>query len=171
MPATLVGDWPARAGNEGRSFPTFARLLAQRGTAAADSDLSWTVDFAARRAAARDAMAPHLAAAARLRAQAVALKEQLAAFRKARADDSAAVPVRDALAVCDRALREAQARASAIDAATSDLKAVNAHARVERDDRTPAQVLAAIQGHGVAVDAALTRLQALLAAGSAPLPL
>lgn len=82
------------------------------------------------------------------------------------------VPLRpslETLAACDRALRDAQARAAAIDAATFDLKAVNAHARVERDERTPTQVLAAIAGHGVAVDAALARLQALLATDDAPL--
>ena len=151
--------------------PSFARLLAQRGTAAADSDFSWTVDFAARRAAAREAMAPYLTEAARLQAQAVTLKDQLVALRKARADDATAVPVREALARCDRALREAQARASAIDAATFDLKAINAQAWVERDERTPVQVLAAIQAHGAAVDAALTRLQALLATDGVPLPL
>jgi hypothetical protein len=78
-------------------------------------------------------------------------------------------PIRQSLAACDRALRDAQARAAAIDAATFDLKAVNAHARVERDERTPTQVLAAIAGHGVAVDAALARLQALLATDDAPL--
>lgn len=171
LPATLVGDWASRPGNEARQFPSFARLLALRGTAAADSDLSWTVDFAARRAAAREAMAPHLAEATRLQAQAVRLKDQLAVLRKARADDAAAAPVRQALTTCDRALREAQARAAAIDAATFDLKAVNAHARVERDERTPTQVLAAIQAHGAAVDMALARLQALLAADGAPMPL
>ncbi len=83
-------------------------------------------------------------------------------------DDAVAAPLREALAACERALREAQARASAIDAATFDLKAVNPHARVERDERTPAQVLGAIQAHGAAVESALARLQALLANGTRP---
>ncbi len=74
LPATLVGDWANQPGHAGRPFPTFARLLAQRGTAGADSALSWTVDFAARRAAAREAMAPHLAEAARLLARGVELR-------------------------------------------------------------------------------------------------
>ena len=168
LPATLVGDWANQPGHVGQPFPTFARLLAQRGTAGADSALSWTVDFAARRAAAREAMAPHLAEAARLQARGVELREQLAASRRARVDDAVAAPLREALAACERALREAQARASAIDAATFDLKAVNPHARVERDERTPAQVLGAIQAHGAAVESALARLQALLANGTRP---
>ena len=55
---------------------------------------------------------------------------------------------------------DTQSRTSRIDAATFDLKAVNPRARVERDTRTPAQILDAIAGHGRAVEAALNRLQA-----------
>ena len=63
----------------------------------------------------------------------------------------------------DKAAREAQTRAAAIDAAAFDLKAVNPNARVMQDLRTPAELLAAITAHGRDVTAALDRLRGLVA--------
>jgi len=54
LPETLVGDWRTREDSAEKAFPTFARLLAERGKPAAESEFSWTVDFAARRAKARE---------------------------------------------------------------------------------------------------------------------
>ena len=164
LPATLVGDWREQEGNSDEPFPTFARLLAQRGTPAAQSDFSWTVDFAARRAGAREEMAPRLAEVARLKAEAVTLKDKLAALKKANGDDKSLTACREQLLTTEKAARESQAAADAIDAATFDLKAVNPRARVERDTRTAGQVLDAIADHGRTVDAALGRLRQLLTA-------
>lgn len=161
LPATLVGDWPQQPENEGRHFPTFARLLAGRGTPEGESDFSWTVDFAARRAQARADMAPHLAGVERLRAQAVALKEQLTDLKKARAADQEQAAVREQLLALEKAARDAQAAADAIDAATFDLKAVNPKAKVERDTRGSAQIIESIADYGRQVDAALWRLKQL----------
>jgi len=63
----------------------------------------------------------------------------------------------------EKAARDAQTRADAIDAAVYDLKAVNPRARVVRDTRTPAEIIESIAAHGRAVDAALARLSTLLA--------
>jgi|APEBP8051072266_1049373.scaffolds.fasta_scaffold01790_3 type I restriction enzyme M protein len=165
LPATLIGDWYEQEGNTGKPFPTFARMLAQRGTKIAESDLSWSVDFVARRAKAREEMAPHLAEVERLKITAVTLKDKLAALKKANADAERLATYREQLLVAEKAARESQAVADTIDAATFDLKAVNPRARVERDTRTSSELLDAIAEQGRAADAALNRLRALLGTG------
>jgi type I restriction enzyme M protein len=163
LPASLVGDWHAQPEHADQPFPTFARMLAMPDDATAASDFCWTVDFAARRAQAREAMAPHLAEVERLKAQTLALKEELAVLKKAGADDQTLLPGREQLLAVEKAMREAQAAADLIDAATFDLKAVNPKARVVRDSRTAAEILEAIAQHGRAVDTALARLRVLQA--------
>jgi type I restriction enzyme M protein len=165
LPTSLSDAWRAQAENEGKPYPSYARLLPLRGTATAESDCSWTIDFSGRRAKARDDMAPHLAEVEKLRAEVVALKDKIAARKKLGAKDDVILPLRDAVAQAEKAARDAQAKADAIDAAVYDLKAVNPRARVVRDSRTPEEVLGAIAAHGRAVDAALTRLRALMDAG------
>ncbi len=162
LPATLVGDWQAQEGNAGKPFPTLARLLAQRGTLDANSDFSWTVDFTARRARAREDMAPHLAEVEQFRNKAVALKEEIGALKK-KGDEVKLAACREQLAATEKAGREAQNKADVIDATTFDLKAVNPRARVERDTRTPGEILDAIALHGNTVASALSRLRALVA--------
>lgn len=162
LPASLVMDWREQEGNADKPFLSFARLLPQRGTPEGESDFSWTVDFSARRAKAREDMAPHLAEAERLKNEAVALKEEMARLKKAKAPDGQITACREALDAIERAGREAQAKADAIDAATFDLKAVNPRARVERDTRTTEQILESIAHHGRTVDGALARLRQLM---------
>ena len=161
LPTTLVGEWRDQEGNADKPFPTFARLLAQRGTDGAESDFSWTVDFAGKRAKAREDMAPHLAEVERLKTEAVTLKDRLTALKKANASDDEIVQCRDQLLAVEKSVRESQAAADLIDAATFDLKAVNPRARVERDERAPIEILDAIEKHGRGVDKALARLRHL----------
>ncbi|MGH8190084.1 MAG: N-6 DNA methylase, partial [Rhodanobacteraceae bacterium] len=162
LPASLVGDWCDRDGNADRRFPTFARLLAHRGTSDADSDFSWTVDFAARRDEAREAMAPHLTEAQAQREKLVRLKEQHARLRRGGADRDALDACRQLQMRAEKAAREAQAKADVIDAACYDLKAVNPRARDERDTRTALEILESIATHGKAVEQALAKLRKLL---------
>lgn len=159
LPATLTGDWRKQEENANKPFPTFARLLAQHGTKEADSDFSWTVDFAGKRAKARDEMAPHLAEVERLKAEAVTLKEQLALLKKETGNDKALTQCRGQLLTVEKRTRESQTAADLIDAATFDLKAVNPRARTDRDERTAAEILEVIQKHGQTVNAALGRLR------------
>lgn len=159
LPTTLVGEWRDQEGNADKPFPTFARLLAQRGTSGAESDFSWTVDFADRRTKAREEMAPYLTEVERLKLESVVLKDKIAALKRASSDDDALVECRDQLLAVDKAAREAQVAADVIDAGTFDLKAVNPRARVERDVRSPGEIIAAIAEHGRTVDAALARLR------------
>lgn len=161
LPASLIGDWREQAGNADKPFPSFAHLLGNRGTAAAESDFSWTVDFAARRAKARAEMAPHQAEVEKQKVEAVALKDKLTALRKANAGEAEINACREALATAEKAAREAQAKADALDAAVYDLKAVNPRARVERDLRTPVEIIESIAAHGRTIELALTKLGAI----------
>jgi type I restriction enzyme M protein len=163
LPTTLTNVWREQEGNAGKPFPSFAQLLPHHGKPQAESDFSWTLDFAARRAKAREDMAPHLAEVEKQKAEAVNLKDRLAALKKANASDDALNACRDALAVAEKAARDAQAEADAIDAAVYDLKAVNPRARVVRDTRSPAAIIESIAAHGRTVSAALARLSGLLA--------
>ena len=62
----------------------------------------------------------------------------------------------------DKAARDLEAQAAAIDAAVFDLKAVNPNAVATVDDRTPAEIIASIDVQGRIVAQALVRLGALL---------
>ena len=162
LPATLVADWREREGNAGKPFPSFARMLPKRGQAEAETDLCWTVDFSARRARARADMAPHLADVEARKAEAVALKDEIVAMRRAGAGDMTILGRRGRLAAAEKAAREAQAKADAIDAAVFDLKAVNPRVKVETDTRSPQEIVASIAARGRQVEAALARLSELL---------
>ncbi len=162
LPAALVGDWREQPGNEGKPFLSFAKLLPQRGTARAESDFSWTVDFVARRAKAREEMKPHLDEVEKGKSETVRLKDRMTTLRKGGAIDPALAACREALVAAEKATREAQARADAIDADVYDLKAVNPRARVIRDTRSPAEIVASIETHARAVEDALSRLKGLM---------
>ncbi len=161
LPASLVGDWRELDGNLDQPFPSFARLFLHRKTAEAESDFSWTIDFAARKAKARAEMQPHLEAVETQKAAAVHAKETLMALKKANAPEAELNEWRTALTGAEKAVREAQAKADAIDAAVYDLKAVNPRARVERDTRPPDEIIESIAKYGRTVETALVKLRTL----------
>lgn len=163
LPAALVADWQADEANAGKPFPSYARQLARRGTPEAESRWSWTVDFAARRAKAREEMQPLLDGAAKLKAEVVDLKEQLKRLKKEKAADHVLEAHDARIREKDKAVRDLEAQAAAIDAAVFDLKAVNPNAVTTVDDRTPAEIIASIDAQGRIVAQALARLNALLA--------
>jgi type I restriction enzyme M protein len=137
-------------------------MLTKRETSEGESDFSWTVDFSARRAKAREAMAPHLEDVERQRTELVRLKDKLNALRKAGVKEDALTACRASIASTEKAAREAQAKAGAIDAAVYDLKAVNPRARIEHDTRTPADIIESIEGHSSTIERALLRLRKML---------
>jgi type I restriction enzyme M protein len=118
------------------------------------------VHFTARRAKAREDMAPHLAEVEKQKTESVSLKEKLAALKRAGASEKNIEACREGLAIAEKAGREAQAKADAIDAGTFDLKAVNPRARVIRDTRSPLEILTSIEQHGQKVQTALASLRA-----------
>ena len=167
LPAALTEDWMEDEGNEGGLFPSYARLLPARGTPAAESRYSWTIDFAARRKQARENMKPHIAEAECARAEVVALKEKLKALKTlkpAGSQDEQVEALETEIWEREKAAHEAEAAADAIDMAVFDLKAVNPNAVLKIDTRTSAEVIQSIEDHGKAVAKALEMLKTLLQA-------
>lgn len=142
-------------------FTQFFELLDKRGTPEAETEHSWTVDFAERRRLATEEAAPHRRLADAQRERAASLREQAKALRKDKKMDlaEALLPEIDA---AEKQAREATGKAQAIEDAVYDLKAVNPREKKVTDNRTPAQLLEAIAEKGREVDAALQRLQTLL---------
>ncbi len=162
LPASLVAEWHAIDTNAGKPIPSYARLLAQRGTQKADSRYSWTVDFAARRAKAREDMQPLLDEAAGIKADVVDLKEKLKRLKKDKAVEKVLERLDAQIREKDRAARDLEAQAAVIDAAVFDLKAVNPNAVATTDERTPGEIIASIEAQGRIVAQALKRLNALM---------
>jgi len=163
LPAILTAAWQADESNAGKPFPSYARMLQQRGKPEGDSPYSWTVDFAAKRAKARVDMQPLLDEAAKLKAAVVDLKEQLKRLKKDKASDAKLTALDAKIKAKDKAARDLETKAADIDAAVFDLKAVNPTAEVNVDTRTPQQIVESIEEQGRVVANALVRLNALLA--------
>ncbi len=164
LPANLVAEWQEDEANAGNPFPSYASLLPRRGTPQGESRYSWTIDFAARRARAREEMQPLLEEAAGIKAEVVDLKEQLRRLKKEKADKEALSALIEQIREKEMAARELQTRAANIDAAVFDLKAVNPNAVTRVDERTPQEIIGSIEQQGRIVSAALARLATLLAA-------
>jgi type I restriction enzyme M protein len=162
LPASLVADWQEDENNAGKTFPSYARLLPKRGTPEGESRYSWTVDFAARRARAREEMQPLLDAAAGIKAEVVDIKEQLKRLKKEKADKEELNTLEGQIREKEKAAKDLETKAADIDAAVFDLKAVNPNAVAKVDERTPQEIIAGIEQHGRIVSEALARLATLL---------
>lgn len=142
-------------------FARFFELLDKRGTPEADTEHSWSVNFADRRAQAAQEAAPHRRTAEIERERSFLLREQGKALRKAGSLELAN-KVSEQLEVAERAIRDALGKAQAIEDAVYDLKAVNPRRQEVGDQRTPTQLLDAIKQKGREVDTALARLESLI---------
>jgi type I restriction enzyme M protein len=162
LPATLKTEWATEEANEGKPFPSYARMLAHRGASKGESRYSWTIDFAAKRKQAKAEMQPLLDDAAGVRAAIVDLKVQLRDLKRANGPALQIDSLEIDIAEKQKTTRDLEAKASEIDAATFDLKAVNPRAVVKTDDRTPEQIIQSIEEQGKIVTAAMTRLRMLL---------
>jgi len=170
LPATLKTEWASEEANEGKPFPSYARMLAHRGTKKGESRYSWTVDFAEKRKKARADMQPLQEEAAEIRGSIVDLKVQLRELKRSHAAKPKIDPIETAIAEKQKSTRELEAKAAEIDAATFDLKAVNPNAVIKRDNRTPEQIIQSIEDQGKIVSDALVRLRALLSQGQPDSP-
>ena len=133
-----------------------------RGTPEGESRYSWTMDFTARRAKAREEMAPHLAEVEKLKLRIIEQKEQLKSLKKKKVAPKKLNALQDTIKTLEKSARETQAKADAIDAAVYDLKAVNPNAVTKIDTRTPSQIIESIEAQGNIVSAALEKLKTLL---------
>ena len=122
------------------------------------------MDFAARRAKAREEMQPLLDGAGKLKAEVVDLKERLKRFKKDKAADEVLNGLDAQIREKDKAARDLESQAAAIDAAVFDLKAVNPNAVTMVDQRRPDEIIVNIEEQGRIVAQALGRLRALMTA-------
>lgn len=162
LPATLAEAWREDEANAGRPFPSYARLLPNRGKETAESLYSWTVDFAALRKQAREDMQPQLEEAERIKAEVVGLKEKLKALRKADAKVDKMEALESRIKEQEKAARDSQSKADSIGASVFDLKAVNPNKVVNLDTRTPVEVIQSIEQQSRVVANALEMLRGLL---------
>jgi type I restriction enzyme M protein len=166
LPASLLAEWKADENHQGEAFPSYARMLAGRETGQGESRYSWTVDFMARRAEAREAMQPLRDRAHEARTEAVDLKASLKGLKKDKHPDPETRELITALeqrvSEREKASRELEAQADSIDATTFDLKAVNPHVAAVVDKRTPAEIIGSIRAQERTVTDALRRLEKLL---------
>ncbi len=126
----------------------------------ADSDRSWTVDFAARRRKAKSDADAIRAQAAEPRATLAKLKDQESKLKKAKAAKPELEAVREQMKAREREIRALETKAQQIEDAAFDLKAVNPHAKAEGDTRTPAELLDFIDTQSLQIAEALQRLRA-----------
>lgn len=166
LPATLVAEWQSIEENAGKPFPSYARMLKQRGKPGRESRYSWSIDFAARRAEAREQMLPLLDSAAEIKGHAIDLKEELSLLKRRKADSSALDVLAVKIKEKEKEARDLESKAAAVDAVVYDLKAVNPNAITKVDVRTPGQIIKSIEEQAQIVAVALARLASLLASDS-----
>ena len=164
LPTSLVAEWKDSEANAGKVFPAYARLLPKRGTPHGESRYSWTVDFAARRAKAREEMQPLLEEAGGLKGEVADLKERLKRLKKEKVAPAKLNALDAQIREKEKTAKDLETKAADIDAAVFDLKAVNPNAVAKVDERTPQEIIGNIEQQGRIVTEALTRLAKLLAA-------
>jgi type I restriction enzyme M protein len=162
LPGTLTAQWLEDEANADQPFPSYARMLAQRGGPQGHSRYAWRIDFAAKRAQARAEMQPLKDEAARIKDTVVVLKEQLKRLKKDKASDADVATLDTQIRDAEKSVRELEAQSAAIDAAVFDLKAVNPNATNKVDARTPSQIIQNIQDQGRIVAESLSTLSTLL---------
>ncbi|MBW4567117.1 MAG: N-6 DNA methylase [Tolypothrix carrinoi HA7290-LM1] len=137
-------------------FEEFFRLLPTRG----DSERSWTVDITQRKRQATEKAAPLKQKAADIDEQARKLRDQLAAFKKAKQQGTEEYnQIEQAAKEHEKEARELKAQAQAIEDAVYDLKAVNPNAKNEEDSRTPEELLDFIEIKGREIAEILAKLR------------
>lgn len=164
LPAILTADWQADEDSAVKPFPSYASMLQHHGKPEGASRYSWTVDFAARRAKAREEMQPLQDKAAGIKAAIADLKERLKQLKKDKADEKQIDALDTDIREQEKAARDLEADAAAIDAAVFDLKAVNPNAVTVVDERTPGEIIESISVQGRIVADALARLNQMMTA-------
>lgn len=141
-----------------KHFEDFAIRLAKRD----DSERSWTLDLAARKAKAAQDAAPFKGIARDKSQEAEQVKDAISALKKARPRDEAAIEQAETrLGALNKEAREAANKAEAIENAVYDLKAVNPHRKANVDTRTPIDLLDLIESKGLEIAAALAELRGI----------
>jgi len=108
-------------------------------------------------------MQPLLDKAAGIRGAVVDLKEDFKRLKKDKADEKKLAALEAGIREQEKAARDLEAEAAAIDAAVFDLKAVNPNAVTTADERTPGEIIESIAAQGRIVADSLARLTTLMA--------
>jgi type I restriction enzyme M protein len=145
-------------------FEEFIQLLPERG----DSGHSWTVDFAIRKRQAAETARPLHEQAHAKRQQVAQLREKLVEFKKLdKQSPDLFAPVPEVVTGMEQRLRqltqeanELAGKATDIENAVYDLKAVNPNRKPATDTRTPEELLALIEAKGREIAEALALLRA-----------
>jgi type I restriction enzyme M protein len=143
------------------TFTQFFELLGKRGSPAAETEHSWTIDFAEKKRLAMNEAAPHRRNADSHHERAAAFREQAKGLRKSGKLDEVDALVRE-IDAAEKGAREELAKAMAIEDAIYDLKAVNPRERKSAEIRTPVQLLDDIASKARELHAGLEKLRALL---------
>ncbi|MGD9719891.1 MAG: N-6 DNA methylase [Pirellulales bacterium] len=139
-------------------FDEFFRLLLKR----ADSERSWTVDFAQRKQQTAADAEPLKQQSRAKQQEANRWREKLAELKKAKPAPKKKIAEADErIAELSKEARELGNRAQSIEDAVYDLKAVNPNRQSDEDKRTPAELLDIIEQRGREVAEALAALRAL----------
>ena len=126
-----------------------------------DSERSWTVDLAARRAqAAADAQPLRDAGRGRY-SDAERLKDQLREMKKGAPQSDASAAIEARVAELLKQAREATSKADDIENAVYDLKAVNPHRKADVDQRRPSELLDIVEAKGLEIAEAIKVLRGL----------
>lgn len=142
-----------------KHFEEFFAHLAKR----EDSERSWTVDLAERKAKATEDAQPFRDLARAKRLAANELKDYIGTLKRTKPRDNAAIAAAEKeLAAALRAAREAENKVEAIENAVYDLKAVNPNRRAKVDTRTPKQLLDLIDVKGKEVAEAVAALRGMV---------
>ena len=93
----------------------------------------------------------------------IPLKEKLKAIKKDKTENGAVAALEEVIKTKEKAIRDAQAKATDIDAAVYDLKAVNPNVKAIADTRTAIEIIDSINMQGQIVATAMNKLRGLLA--------
>ena len=162
LPATLTSNWLEDEEVRDEPFPTYAKMLAHRATPNGESRYSWTVDFAARRAEAREKMQPHREKVAELRENIIPLKEEFKVLKKEQKNRKEIEALEERINTIEREIREKEAIISDIDAKVFDLKAINPNSVTKIDTRTTLEIIENIEEQSKIVENVIGKLKILL---------
>lgn len=158
LPLTLTSSWMEDEEVKNDPFPTYAKMLSSK----KESRYSWNIDFAERRAKAKEEMQPYKEKVAILKEEILALKERLKALKKGKKEQDKITALILEINEKEKSVREKEAIISDIDAKVFDLKAVNPNAVLKIDTRTSMEVIESIEEHGKIVVNAMNKLKELL---------
>ena len=108
-------------------------------------------------------MTPLIEQATQIKDEVVNLKEDVKRLKKPKASADSIDALNVKIGDREKAYRDLETQAEAIDAAVFDLKAVNPNVVAQVDNRTPAQIIESINAQGRIVSDALARLSVLVA--------